>query len=236
MAGKDKTIAKAIRLLAPRISSKMPGQGTALVPVGDAEGWTINGELALNCSCEVFCPCDVSLGEARPTHGYCQAWMGFRIEDGHYNGMTLDGINVAMLLDIPGRMAEGGWSVALYVDERATDAQTEALETILSGQAGGTTGLMRMLVANFLGTKKVPVRYGVEGNVRSVTAGKAILASIEPIGGADADRNVTIQNSRYWMSSTIVIAKGLKSRVRDFGRVWDFEDCSAQVVQINWSG
>ncbi|MEM6621821.1 MAG: DUF1326 domain-containing protein [Pseudomonadota bacterium] len=237
MAKHDSTMQKAIRLLAPRISSKMPATGTDLVPADvEDDGWAIQGELALNCSCDVFCPCDVSLGVARPTHGYCQAWMAFRIDDGHYKGLSLDGLNVALLLDIPGRMAEGGWTVALYVDDKASDGQVEGLEMILSGQAGGTTGLLRLLVANFLGTKRVPVTYEVNGHVRTVTAGKAILASIEPIGGVDPDSHVTINNTKYWMSSTITIAKGLKSRLRDFGRNWDFEERSAQVVDIDWKG
>lgn len=234
-----KTARKSDRLAAAGISAKVPGAaretGTDLVPVGE-HGWAIKGELALNCSCEVFCPCDVSLGVAKPTHGYCQAWMAFRIDEGHYSGMSLTGLNVALLLDIPGRMAEGGWTVALYVDERANDVQTKALETIMSGQAGGTTGLLKLLVGNFLGTKKVPVTYGVEGNIRSVMAGKAILAAIEPIGGVDPSEHVKITNSKYWMSSTITIAKGLKSRLRDFGRNWDFEECSAQVLDIEWKG
>ena len=230
---------KSDRLASAGISAKVPGSepatGTDLVPVGE-HGWAIKGELALNCSCDVFCPCDVSLGVARPTHGYCQAWMAFRIDDGHYSGMSLTGLNVALLLDIPGRMAEGGWTVALYVDERANDVQTKALERIMSGQAGGTTGLLKLLVGNFLGTKKVPVTYQVDGNVRSVTAGKAILAAIEPIGGVDPNEHVKITNSKYWMSSTITIARGLKSRLRDFGRNWDFEECSAQVIDVDWKG
>ena len=234
----DKKIRKALRMLAPAISSRMPGTGTDLVPMEPEveEGWAIKGELALNCSCDVFCPCDVSLGVARPTHGYCQAWMAFRVDHGHYQGTDLTGQKVALLLDIPGRMAEGGWTVALYVDETATAEQTTAFEMILSGNAGGTTGLLKLLVSNFLGTKKVPITYQVDGHIRSVAAGKAILASIEPIGGADPENHVTIQNSKYWMSPTIIIAKGLKSRLRDFGRMWDFEECSAQVVHIDWKG
>jgi hypothetical protein len=231
-------VRQALRLLAPAISSKMPGTGTDLVPreAPEIDGWEVNGEIALNCSCDVFCPCDVSLGVARPTHGYCQAWLGVRVDDGHFKGVDLSGQAFALMLDIPGRMAEGGWTVALYVDESATEAQQAAFETIMSGQAGGTTGLLRLLVANFLGTKRVPVRYTVDGNVRSLQAGKAILAAIEPIGGVDPESHVTIQNSKYWMSSTITICKGLKSRVRDFGRVWDFEECSAQICDISWAG
>jgi len=33
--------------------------------------WNLKGELILNCNCEVFCPCVVSLGKHAPTQGYC---------------------------------------------------------------------------------------------------------------------------------------------------------------------
>ena len=42
--------------------------------------WAINGELALNCNCTVFCPCAVSLGDHPPTEGYCQTWLAVRID------------------------------------------------------------------------------------------------------------------------------------------------------------
>ena len=227
---------RAIRLLAPQISSKIPGTSTELVSTEAENGWAIKGELALNCNCMVFCPCDMSLGIAPPTFGYCQAWLGVRVDEGHFQGTSLTGQKFAMMLDIPGRMSEGGWTAALYVDESASDAQVSAFETILSGQAGGTTGLLKLLVANFLGTKRVPVTYTVDGKVRTVTAGKAIQASIRPIEGADPDTPVMIENSKYWMAPNIMIAEGLKSRVRDFGRVWNLDGRSAQVVELDWKG
>ena len=48
--------------------------------------WAINGELILNCSCTVFCPCVVSLGAHPPTEGHCHAWMGIIIDEGHFEG------------------------------------------------------------------------------------------------------------------------------------------------------
>ena len=66
------------------------------------ENWSIEGELILNCNCTVFCPCVVSLGTHPPTEGYCQAWLGVRIDKGKSDLTSLSGLNVAMLLDIPG--------------------------------------------------------------------------------------------------------------------------------------
>ena len=225
---------KADRLRASPISSRVAqAQPAASAAPSD---WAIQGELALNCNCDVFCPCVVSLGKHPPTEGYCQAWVGIRIDEGHADATPLDGVTIAMLLDIPGRMAEGGWTVALYVDEGATDAQVSALERILSGQAGGTTGLFRLLVANFLGTRRVPVTYTVEDGVRTLQAGRAIQGSIRPLDGAEPGQPVTIENTSYWMGPQVVIARGMRSRLRDFGRVWTFDDRSAEVVRIDWSG
>ena len=74
--------------------------------------WEIKGELFMNCSCEVVCPCGISLGKHPPTYGYCQTWFAMQIDEGSFEGESLSGINVALLIDIPGRMAEGNWKVA----------------------------------------------------------------------------------------------------------------------------
>jgi hypothetical protein len=82
--------------------------------------WAIKGELFINCSCTVFCPCVVSLGKHPPTDGNCKAWMAIAIDEGHYEGESLSGLNVGLMVEIPGRMAEGDWKVAAYIDERAS--------------------------------------------------------------------------------------------------------------------
>ena len=74
----------------------------------------------MNCSCEMFCPCVVSLGAHPPTEGHCHAWMAIAIDEGHFEGENLSGLNVGLLVDIPGRMGEGNWKVAAYVDENAS--------------------------------------------------------------------------------------------------------------------
>ncbi len=202
-----------------------------------AKDWSIKGELALNCNCDVFCPCVVSLGAHKPTHGYCQAWMGIRIDQGHYGKSDLSGLNIAMMLDIPGRMSEGNWKAALYVDELADDKQYAALEKILSGAAGGTTGLFTMLVGEFIGSRREAVTFSTdEHGVRTVTAGRAVFGQVRPISGPDPKKPVNIDNTGYWMGPVVTVAQSLKSKVRDFGRVWNFNNTSAELCEIDWSG
>jgi hypothetical protein len=45
-----------------------------------------------------------------------------------------------------------------------------------------------------------------------------------------------VSNSKYWMGPDIIAATGLKSRVRDYGRVWDFGGKSAEICPIDWKG
>ena len=58
------------------------------------ESWSLKGEMALSCSCTVFCPCVLSLGEHPPTEDRCQTWAGIRIDDGHFDTVDLSGIKV----------------------------------------------------------------------------------------------------------------------------------------------
>lgn len=198
--------------------------------------WAIRGELILNCNCTVFCPCVVSLGNHPPTEGYCQAWAGVRIDSGHYGDEDLSGLNVGLLLEIPGLMARGGWKAAAYIDERASEAAYDGLVAIFSGAARGTTGLFSVLVAEFLGAERAPVVFETEGKARRLMVGKKIQGEVVPVQGKDPDSEIVVTNTEYWMGPDITVATATKGRVRAFGRVWDFDGRSAEICQIDWKG
>lgn len=198
--------------------------------------WTIQGELILNCNCTVFCPCVVSLGKHPPTEGYCQAWVGIRIDEGQYGDESLSGLNVALLMDIPGNMGRGNWKAAAFIDERASDAAYDGLVAIFSGAARGTTGLFAMLVSEFLGAERAPVEYNTVNDTRHLNVGKKIQGAITPIKGARPGEEVIVSNTEYWMGPEITVAAADKGRVRSHGRVWDFEGRSAEICQIDWHG
>ena len=220
------------RLPASRLDNRMPGP-RAPEPV---PRWRLKGELFLNCSCEVFCPCVVSLGRAMPTEGSCRTWMAVAVDEGSYGEADLGGLNVGILGEIPGRMADGNWTVALYVDERASQAAFDGFAAILSGKAGGSTGLLGLLVSTVLGAERAPVEIVREGRRRSIRVGRKIEGEIEALEGAVPGEPVTIANSRYWMGPDVVVARGLRSRLRDYGRMWDFAGRSAEICAIDWSG
>ena len=52
-------------------------------------------------------------------------------------GNSLSGLNIGILADIPGRLAEGGWRVGLYIDDRASHMAASTEPT------GSSTGALR---------------------------------------------------------------------------------------------
>ena len=84
------------------------------------QSWAMKGELVLSCNCTVFCPCVLSLGSHPPTEGYCQTWAGFRVDSGHFGEVDLSGLNLGLIMEIPGYMSRGNWTAGLFIDKRAS--------------------------------------------------------------------------------------------------------------------
>ncbi|MEE2637334.1 MAG: DUF1326 domain-containing protein [Acidobacteriota bacterium] len=198
--------------------------------------WKISGEIVLSCNCDVFCPCVISLGKSEPSRGACHTWWALHIDEGHAGHETLDGLNVAMLMDIPGPLAHGSWTLALYVDDRATPAAAAALTEIMTGKAGGTTSWFRIVVAEFLGAKTVPISFNKKGKGWSVQVPKIIDGTVEPIAGAGGHGLTKVTNSAYWIAPDIVVCAGTRSRFRDWGRNWDLTGLSAEYAKVEWAG
>lgn len=91
------------------------------------------------------------------------------------------------------------------------------------------------MVSEFLGAERAAVDYRTEGKTRHLTVGKKIVGAIEPVAGAGGN-DIVISNTEYWMGPDITVAHALKSRVRAYGRVWDFDGRSAEICQIDWKG
>jgi len=199
-----------------------------------ADNWKINGDVVLSCNCTVFCPCVISLGQQEPTEGPCQDWAGAHIEEGFPDDIALAGINVGLLLDIPGRLARGNWTAALFIDERASIYAIKALTRIFTGKAGGSTGLLKSLVGSFLGVRTEKIIYDIQGDTRIFQIPKIIEGVVKPIAGKVKGEHVTVNNTGYWIGKDVTIARAETSRVRAFGRNWNFEGRSAELVRLDW--
>ncbi|MFV8817220.1 DUF1326 domain-containing protein [Haliea sp. E17] len=92
--------------------------------------WEIEAVELVTCNCAYGCPCQFN---ALPTHGNCEAVAGMEIKRGFFADTTLDGLKTVAVMWWPGPIHEGGGKALIIVDERASDAQRDALLAILSG-------------------------------------------------------------------------------------------------------
>lgn len=131
-----------------------------------ATSWQMRGDIMEACSCATTCPCNFG---SDPTQVPCGAIVGWRIRDGQYGTTRLDGLNVVLYLQHPGHLFQGGWTVGLYLDERADPPQGEALGAIFSGQAGGWPAAVSGLIAHPLPPKQVPIQFETVDGERRIT-------------------------------------------------------------------
>lgn len=198
------------------------------------EKWNLKGELALSCSCTVFCPCVLSLGEHPPTEDRCQTWAGIRIDEGHFDNIDLAGLKVGLMMDLPGIMARGNWTAALLVDDKASAQAVRAMTRIFTGRVGGTTHLLSILVGSFLGVRQVPISYETKDETRLIKIDGYVDGALTPVKGKESGQNVVIRNSQYWIAPDVIVAKADKSRFRGFGRNWNLAGRSCEICKIDW--
>jgi hypothetical protein len=92
--------------------------------------WEIQADEFASCNCAYGCPCQFN---ALPTYGNCEAVVGVQIKSGHFGDTQLDGLRAVSVMQWPGPIHEGAGKSFAIIDERATEAQREALLTIMSG-------------------------------------------------------------------------------------------------------
>lgn len=93
--------------------------------------WRIKGRELANCNCSYGCPCQFN---ALPTNGACKAAVGYQIDEGHFGDVDLSGVRAAGVYTWPGAVHEGNGTMQLIIDERASDAQREAMLKVMQGE------------------------------------------------------------------------------------------------------
>jgi hypothetical protein len=99
--------------------------------------WSIEGRYVEYCNCDFGCPCE---SMADPTHGHCTGAVGFIVDKGHCESVSLDGMKVVATFYFPRAIHHGEGHLQPFLEDTVTEEQKEAIFYILSGedQAAGT--------------------------------------------------------------------------------------------------
>src|SRR5258708_1785330 len=141
-------------------------------------GFWVEGDYFETCNCDVSCNC-VWLGTA--TQENCDVFLAWHVTKGNKDGIDLSGLNAVMAVHAPKRMTDGGWKVALYLDDRASPEQSEALGAVFSGGAGGYLAGLWPLIGEVAGVEPTSITFQKsDGSLYAPAAGALSIRGVPP--------------------------------------------------------
>jgi len=196
--------------------------------------WNVSGSYFEACNCDVACPC-VFL--SAPTEGECDVLLAWHVDSGRYGDVPLDGLNVALAAHAPGHMLKVKWDVALYLDERASPAQKEALGTIFGGQAGGEPAALGPLVGKVLGVRSTKIEFEAKGKHRTLRIPDVAEMEIEGLQG-QGGKDVTLERVPFTAvpNQTTVVAKSKRLSLHDHGWNWEVSEKNGFYSPFSFTG
>ncbi len=178
------------------------------MPIPPRPSWYASGLIFENCSCALVCPGHMHFSQ-NCTHERCKGYWALRIDEGAFGHESLAGTRVVIAFDTPQRMIDGGWLQTIIIDESASDAQRRALETILTGQAGGPWEKLAGFVATRQPTEFRAIAFEDEGEVKRASIVDRLKTVVTQIRGRDKSKPVLFENIFNQLhASTQVIARG----------------------------
>lgn len=183
--------------------------------------WRIEGEYAEVCNCDFLCPCLPTFAAARPTYGDCRVAQLYEIRRGTYGDVTLDGLRFVMLALTPEAMSKGDWTFGLFVDDRADQAQTDALTQIGCGHDGGPPARWKQLTSHFMGVEKQPIEFEIDGLNRRVRVPGLVEYEVAGIASkSKPGEPMCIDNVSHTAGSRLALGHAKRALFKAFGIDW----------------
>lgn len=140
--------------------------------------WKLKVEHLMACNCNWGCPCSF---ESPPTYGKCEAALAFRVVEGKYGDVALNGLACALVAVWPGPLHEGNGRGIVYLDERAEPLEHEALEAIATGSAGGPIGAFMSTVTAGIEVRTASIQFRAAGKESSFRVSHQVEVAFGPI-------------------------------------------------------
>ena len=200
--------------------------------------WRIQGEEFGSCNCDWGCPCQFN---ALPTHGRCEGFAVWKIREGHYGDLKLDGVRFAQIYWWPGPIHEGNGTRLLIVDEKATPEQRKILTTLSSGVEGGAFfEIFASVCPNAPEPLIKPIHFemDIERRQAKVEIPGVVETHIEPIKnpvtGAEHRARIDLPNGFEYKVAEMGNAVSLRiTAIKPL--IFEHQNCYGQLTTIDWS-
>jgi hypothetical protein len=197
-----------------------------------AVGYDLEGSLLEVCTCDVLCPCWIGQD---PDNGDCESVVAYHFDNGTIRGVDVSGLTAASVVYIPGNVLAGNWKQVLFVDDKASDEQHDAIVAMITGELGGPMADLAQLVGERLAIERAPISHTLEDGVGSLRVGDFISADMHPYTGPDGSKT-TLHNSIFstvpGSPAYVGVADHQKIDVPQYNMSWEREGKNA--IQSDW--
>jgi len=199
--------------------------------------WRMRGDVMEACSCATTCPCNFG---SDPTPLPCEVVIGWRIDDGNHGNTRLDGLSVVLYARMPGNAFQGNWTVGVYLDQRASQQQAQALGDIFAGNTGGWPAILSSLIGNLLAPKQVPIHFQTVDGEHSITIPGLLEVGSERVpnplpGQPPLDPKVSDLAVPFYTGS-VSVRRSRTLRLSDPGMSFQHTGGSSLVGRFDYSG
>jgi hypothetical protein len=197
--------------------------------------WNLRGSYAETCSCELMCPCNLTLDHGA-TYDFCRASLAFTIRDGEIDGTDVGGRQVVAIIDTPKVMTDGNWRLGMFVDDQATDEQFDKLAQVFGGQLGGPMAMLAPLVGEVVGVQRASIERSDDGLRHSVRVDDVIDFEVEDIVpfGVETGEPVRFAGMFHPVGSDLTMAEARRSRIDAFGIRYEGKS-GLSTADFSWS-
>jgi hypothetical protein len=180
--------------------------------------WYVKGSYVETCSCELMCPCNLSMDHGA-TYDFCRVTLVFDIQEGSVDDTDIAGCKVALIADTPKVMTAGNWKVGVFVDDAASDAQFDSLVQVFSGQLGGPMAGLAPLIGEMLGVQRATIDVEHDGRRHSVRIGEVIDFEVEDVVpfGVETGEPVRFSGMFHPVGADLIMAEAKRSRISAYG-------------------
>lgn len=197
-----------------------PGSGSTIEKSNHGEAttmsrWWLKADYIETCNCAHGCPCNLT---QIPTHGGCDAVVGYRITEGACDGVDIGGLNLGYVASWPGAIHHGNGHAVVIIDERASDQQRQALEAIATG-AAGPGGPFEIFAGTMLDIERRTgkVEFDLDGKRGRLEFADVADVRVGPIigdMGDEADARMILPQGFIWRDSQLVNTETGRAKAR----------------------
>jgi hypothetical protein len=173
--------------------------------------YEFEGNLFEVCTCDAICPCWIGQD---PDGGECYGLIAYEVDHGTIDGVDVGGHSLAVMAHIPGNVLKGNWRVAVYVDDRASEEQREALLNAFTGKLGGPLADQAQLIGEVMSIEQTPIDIQMDKGSGVLRIGAGIDAELQGLQGATGPTTLHDSVFSNIPDSPAFVAKSISYNVR----------------------